>query len=84
MQAVATTAAQSAARKIETGSLMTLSEVAAKLSVAPVTVHRLPLPSVRVGRSLRFDPQDVLQLIQACKEATIAPAFGIAPAPFAS
>lgn len=48
---------------------MTLAEVAALLDVAPMTVHRLPLKSIRLGRSLRFDPKDVRRLIANCKEA---------------
>jgi hypothetical protein len=73
--------AKSAAQKMATGSLMTIDEVAAKLDVAPMTVHRLPIESIRLGRLLRFDPKDVDRLIQSSKEATIAPGFSIAPAP---
>jgi hypothetical protein len=65
-------AAASAARKVAVGSLLTLTETAAMLSVAPTKVHVLPLPSIRLGKSLRFDPVDVRRLIEACKEPVIA------------
>jgi excisionase family DNA binding protein len=63
--------AASAAVKVEAGILMTLAEVAARLDVSPMTVHRLPLRSIRIGRLLRFDPKDVDQLIEQCKEAVV-------------
>jgi hypothetical protein len=63
---------ESAASKLLTGALLTIDEVSAMLSVGPMTIHRLPLPSIRLGRSLRFDPQDVKNLIQHCKEPVIA------------
>lgn len=65
-------AAESAAEKLANGSLMTLEEVAAQLSVSSDTVHRLPLKSIRLGRLLRFDPKDVSQLIADSKEAVVA------------
>jgi hypothetical protein len=49
---------------------MTINEVAARLDVSPMTVHRLPLESIRVGRLLRFDPKDVGLLIERSKEAS--------------
>jgi predicted DNA-binding transcriptional regulator AlpA len=52
--------------------LLTLAEVANLLDLAPATVHRLPLPSIRLGRSLRFDPIDVEKLIEASKEPIAA------------
>lgn len=64
----------SAAIKIANGALLTLDEVAARLAVAPATVHRLPLPSIRLGRSLRFDPRDVATLVASSREAVTAPA----------
>lgn len=64
--------AQSAASKMATGALMTVAEVAARLDVCETTVHRLPLPSIRVGHSLRFDPTDVQRLIDACREPVAA------------
>jgi predicted DNA-binding transcriptional regulator AlpA len=67
-----TTIADSAAAKMATGSLMTLGEVAARLAVSQMTVHRLPLTSIRLGRSLRFDPQDLIQFIQRSKEPAVA------------
>lgn len=67
------TIADSAVAKMATGSLMTLGEVAARLAVSPMTVHRLPLTSIRLGRSLRFAPHDVAQLIAASREETIVP-----------
>lgn len=63
---------RSAVEKLTIGSLLTIEEVAAHLDVAPITVHRLPLPSIRLGRSLRFDPRDVCRLIEASKEPAIA------------
>lgn len=65
--------ARAAAQKMETGSLMTLEEVAVRLSVSPMTVHRMQLSSIRLGRSLRFDPTDVRKLIANCKEPKSAP-----------
>lgn len=64
--------AASAAEKVAVGSLLTLSETAAWLSVAPATVHALPLPSIRLGKSLRFDPADVRRLIESSKEPAVA------------
>jgi hypothetical protein len=61
--------AASAAIKMANGSLMTIEEVGARLAISPMTVHRMPLPSIRLGRSLRFDPRDVAQLIEASREA---------------
>jgi hypothetical protein len=61
----------SAAHKMATGVLMRLAEVGAILDLAPATVHALPLPSIRLGRSLRFDPLDVRRLIDSCKESTV-------------
>lgn len=63
-----TKAADIAALKMATGSLMTLEEVAARLAVSPMTVHRMPLTSIRLGRSLRFDPRDVARLIDNSRE----------------
>ncbi len=63
----------SARAKIAAGGLMTLQEVAALLDVAESTVHSLPLPSIRLGRSLRFDPQDVCRLIEICREPVVEP-----------
>lgn len=63
--------AASAAIKMANGSLMTIDEVGARLSIAPATVHRMPLPSIRLGRSLRFDPRDVTRLIAGSREETV-------------
>jgi predicted transcriptional regulator len=63
---------QAAMGKIQTGGLMTIEEVAALIDVTPATVHRLPLPSIRVGRSLRFDAHDVCQMILFYKEPVVA------------
>jgi hypothetical protein len=62
--------AASAAIKMANGSLMTIDEVGARLSISPMTVHRMPLPSIRLGRSLRFDPRDVTRLIAGSREET--------------
>ena len=64
--------AASAARKMATGVLMRITEVGTMLDVAPATVHSLPLKSIRIGRSLRFDPVDVRQFIESCKEPVLA------------
>lgn len=69
---IRTSNAQTAETKIRTGALMKLEEVAAKLDVSQSTVHRLALPSIRIGRQLRFDPRDVLHLIQSSKEPIAA------------
>lgn len=71
--AASKTPAESASLKVATGALMTLGEVAAMLDVAPATVHALPLPSIRIGKSLRFDPRDVNRLIQDGKEPALCP-----------
>ena len=63
--------AASAMEKIARGDLMTLAEVAARFDVSPQTVHRMPLASIRLGRSLRFDPRDVSQLIEDSKEPAL-------------
>lgn len=61
-----------AMHKMATGALMRLAEVGAILDLAPATVHSLPLTSVRIGRSLRFDPLDVRKYIESCKEPALA------------
>jgi hypothetical protein len=68
-------AAASAMEKIARGDLMTLAEVAARFDVSPQTVHRMPLASIRLGRSLRFDPRDVNQLIEDSKEPALQGAY---------
>jgi hypothetical protein len=65
----------SGAHKMATGILMRIAEVGAILDLAPATVHALPLPSIRIGRSLRFDPLDVRRLIESSKES-ITPVGG--------
>lgn len=60
--------ARSAGEKLRSGALLSLDEVAALLAVAPATVHRLPLRSIRLGRQYRYDPKDVVQLIETQKE----------------
>lgn len=64
--------ARVAKTKIKAGALLTIDEVAALLSIAPSTVHKLPLPSVRISRNLRFDPADVVSLVEKCKEPIVA------------
>lgn len=64
--------ARSASEKISVGSMLTIDEVAAHFDISRITVHRLPLPSMRLGRSLRFDPRDVCRLVEASKEAVLA------------
>lgn len=54
--------------KIAAGGLMTLAEVAALLDLATSTVHALPIESIRMGRSLRFDPHAVVSYINSCRE----------------
>ena len=51
---------------------MRIAEVGTMLDVAPATVHALPLKSIRIGRSLRYDPVDVRQFIESCKEPVLA------------
>lgn len=63
--------ARAAIEKLKTGTFMRLDEVAALFDVTPITVHKLPLPSIRLGRSLRFDPTDVRELIEASKEEVV-------------
>lgn len=51
--------------------LLTLSEVAEILRVSPKTVRRLlgsGFPCVRVGRSVRFEPQAVVRWLTARRE----------------
>ena len=71
MQTANTNLAQAAAEKIATGALMTIEEVAARFDVSSQTVHRMPLKSIRLGRTLRFDPRDVSQLIEDSKEPVL-------------
>jgi predicted DNA-binding transcriptional regulator AlpA len=61
-----------ASKKMATGVLMRIAEVGSMLDVAPATVHALPLKSIRIGRSLRYDPADVRQFIESCKEPVLA------------
>lgn len=63
--------AKAANKKLNSGALLRLDEVAAILDVAPTTVHRLPIPSIRLGRQLRFDPKDVRKLIESSKEEAL-------------
>lgn len=63
---------QAAREKIASGGLMKIEEVAALLDVATMTVHRLPIGGIRLGRLLRFDPQDVCRLIDGCREPVSA------------
>lgn len=62
---------ESASEKMATGALMTIEETAAWFDVSSQTIHRLPLPSIRLGKSLRFDPADVRRLIESSKEPAI-------------
>jgi predicted DNA-binding transcriptional regulator AlpA len=64
--------ARLASHKLETGAMLSLDEVATTLSVSHSTIHRLPLPSYRIGRSLRYDPRDVRQLLDRCREPIAA------------
>jgi hypothetical protein len=64
--------ALSAAQKLSNGALLTLDEVSAMFDLSHSTIHRLPLPSLRIGRSLRYDPQDVRKLIEASREPIAA------------
>lgn len=70
MQTTENPAAQ-AAIKMATGALMRVSEVGAIFDISPATVHSLPLSSVRIGRSLRFDPRDVRAFIESRKEPVL-------------
>jgi len=51
--------------------LLTIEQVAYRLAVSPATVRRLvntgALPRVTVGGSVRFEPADVIALIEAGK-----------------
>lgn len=60
------------AEKFEKGLLLTLEEVAAMLDVSHSTVHRLDLPSIRIGRLLRYDPKDVKRLLERSREPIAA------------
>lgn len=64
--------ARSAEVKLRTGALLDINEVMAKLDVSHATVHRLPLPSIRIGKQLRFDPKDLQRLIEAGREPIAA------------
>jgi hypothetical protein len=61
-----------AVKKMASGALMRIAEVGAVLDLAPATIHSLPLPSIRLGRSLRYDPADVRFFIESSKEAHLA------------
>jgi hypothetical protein len=62
---------QSASEKMASGALMTIEETAAWFDISSKTVHRLPLPTIRLGNSLRFDPADVRKLIEISREPAI-------------
>ena len=72
MQEQVSVSRQAAQQKMESGGLMKIDEVAALLDVNAATVHKLPLPSIRLGRLLRFDPADVSQLIAHSKEPVVS------------
>jgi excisionase family DNA binding protein len=57
---------------ILSSQLLTVEQVAARLGVSPKTVRRLMrrgLPSVRLGRLVRFEQRDLLRWVEARKEA---------------
>jgi excisionase family DNA binding protein len=52
--------------------MLTVEEAAALLGVAPRTMYSLaapagPLPSYRIGRSLRFEQTDVVEYKEQCR-----------------
>lgn len=53
------------------GKLLTVKEVAARLTISESSVYRLlkagDLPSIKIGGALRFDEQDVEAYIERCK-----------------
>ena len=57
-------------------SLLTLDEVAALLRVSKTSIYRLverrQLPFCRVGRSLRFTPEDIDEYLRARRVDSIA------------
>lgn len=70
-QTTSSTLRESATTKMQSGGLLTLDEVATLFDVAPAVVHKLPLPSIRLGRALRFDPVDVSRVIATSKEQDV-------------
>lgn len=64
--------ARIAADKLESGVFLAADEVTALLDISISTLHRLPLPSIRIGRQLRYDPQDIQRLIETHKEPIAA------------
>lgn len=54
-----------------TGKLLTIKEVAERLSVSEPTIYRLinrgELPTVKIGRALRFDEADIEAYIRKAK-----------------
>ncbi len=63
---------KAAGKKMESGAYLTLSEVSSLLDLSVSTIHRLPLPSIRLGRSLRYDPKDINRLLDSCREPIAA------------
>ncbi|RZI41514.1 DNA-binding protein [Herbaspirillum sp. HC18] len=65
------TARQLASQKMVDGVMMTIEDVAALFGMPPTTVHKLQIPSLRIGRSLRFSPADVSKFIESCREPVV-------------
>lgn len=55
--------------------LLTVKEVCDRLAISDATLYRLinkgEIPTVKIGRSLRFDPADVAAYIERCKGSGI-------------
>lgn len=64
--------ARVAAEKLESGAFLAADEVTALLDISISTLHRLPLQSFRIGRQLRYAPQDVQRLIEQSREPIAA------------
>lgn len=64
------------------GELLNETEAALYLSVAPRTLAHWrrtggqPLSFVRIGRSIRYSRDDLIQFIEACTEAGVPPTVG--------
>jgi excisionase family DNA binding protein len=66
---------------MEAGKLLNVQEAAVKLGISPLTmrawIRQRRLPSVRLGRRVLLDPQDIERFIDANRVKPIALRGGI-------
>lgn len=61
----------SALIKLSSGGMLTVEELSALFDISPATVRGLPIDSIRIGRSLRFEAATVAAFINASRQFAI-------------